>query len=382
MDKSPAPLTIAPVRDARGMKDWLAVPDVVFAGDPAWVPPLNIIERRRLSRSHAPFFTFGDAALFLAYRGVRAVGRISAQINHRHLKLHADRCGHFGFFDCMDDQEAATALVDAATAWLRAQGMSSMAGPMNFSLNEECGCLVSGFETPPALLMTHARPWTGALLEGAGLSKQIDLYAFRVAPARLSRAIRGIADRARQRAGVSVRPFDMKQYRQEVHTLVDIFNDAWQHNWGFVPFSPAEIDALLAEMRPLIRGECGRFVLVNGEPVGVMVWLPNINEAIAPFAGRLLPFNWLKLLWLLKRQRIRTARAPLCGIRRACQSTPIGGQALALLISDSIRQWDADGLDWIEFSWVLASNRPMVRLLELAAGPPVKTYRIYSKAVA
>jgi hypothetical protein len=174
----------------------------------------------------------------------------------------------------------------------------------------------------------------------------------------------------------------MKRYRQEVRTLVDIFNDAWQHNWGFVPFSPAEIDALLAEMRPLIRGECGRFVLVNGEPVGVMVWLPNINEAIAPFAGRLLPFNWLKLLWRLKRQRIRTARAPLCGIRRACQSTPIGGQVLALLISDSIRQWDADGLDWIEFSWVLESNRPMVRLLELAAGPPVKTYRIYSKAVA
>src|SRR5579864_3026721 len=130
MDHSPAPLKIAAVRDASGIKDWLTVPDAVFSGDPAWVPPLNLIERRRISRSHAPFFTFGEAALFLAYRGARPVGRISAQINHRHLKRHTDRCGHFGFFDCMDDQEAAAALVDAAAAWLRVRGMSSMAGPM------------------------------------------------------------------------------------------------------------------------------------------------------------------------------------------------------------------------------------------------------------
>jgi hypothetical protein len=382
MDHSNAPLAITAVCDARSMKDWLAVPDAVYSDDPAWVPPLKFMERRRLSRSHAPFFTFGDATLFVAYRGACPVGRISAQINHRHLKLHADRCGHFGFFDCIDDQKAATALVDAAAAWLRARGMSSMAGPMNFSLNEECGCLVSGFDTPPALLMTHAKPWTGVLLEGAGLSKKIDLLAYRVPPPRLSRTIRAVANRARQRAGVSVRPFDIRRYREEVHTLVDIFNDAWQHNWGFVPFSPAEIDALIADMRPLIRDECGRFVLVNGEPVGFIVTLSNINEVIAPFAGRLLPFNWLKLWWRLKRRRIRTARVPLLGIRGAWQSSALGGQLLALLIAESFRDWDASGFDWVEFSWVLESNRPMVRLAEVAAGPSVKTYRIYSKAVA
>jgi hypothetical protein len=382
MAYSKAPLSIAAVRDARGVRDWLAAPRTVFSGDPAWVPPLNAIEQRRISPSHAPFFTFGDAALFIAYRGRFPVGRISAQINHRHLKLHSDRCGHFGFFDCIDDQEAAQALVDAAAGWLRKRGMSSMAGPMNFSLNEECGCLVSGFETRPALLMTHARRWTGALLEGAGFSKQIDLYAYRVAPDRLRRSYyEKIAGRALQRAGVSVRPFEMKRYGQEVHTLVDIFNDAWQHNWGFVPFSPAEIDALLAEMRPLIRSEYGRFVLVNDEPVGVMVALPNINEAIAPFGGRLLPFNWLKLLWLLKRERIRTARVPLLGIRYAYRSTPIGRELPAVLIAEFVRQWQADALDWVEFSWVLETNQPMVQIAERAAGRPVKTYRIYSKTV-
>jgi hypothetical protein len=383
MDQSQASLTIATVHDARSMKDWLAVPDTVFSGDPAWVAPLNIMERRRISRSHAPFFTFGDAMLFLAYRGARPVGRISAQINRRHAKRHDDRCGHFGFFDCIDDQEAARALVDAAASWLHKRGMSSMAGPMNFSLNDECGCLVSGFDLPPAMLMTHARPWTGALLEGAGLCKRIDLYAYRVAPDRLRLSMyEKIADRARQRAGVSMRPFEMKRYRQEVHTLVDIFNDAWRHNWGFVPFSPAEIDALLAEMRPLIRSEYGHFVLVNDEPVGVMVALPNINEAIARFRGRLLPFNWLKLLWLLKRERIRTARVPLLGLRCAYQSTAMGHELLALLVAEFVGRWQAHALDWIEFSWVLETNRPMVRLAERAAGRPVKTYRIYSKAVA
>jgi len=173
----------------------------------------------------------------------------------------------------------------------------------------------------------------------------------------------------------------MRRYAEEVHTLVDIFNDAWKHNWGFVPFSPAEIDALLAEMRPLFRGEYGRFVLLNDEPVGVMVGLPNINEAIASFAGRLLPFNWLKLLWLLKRERIRTARVPLLGIRQAYQSTPIGGELLALLIAEFIQQMQAYDLDWVEFSWVLETNKPMVTLAERVAGAPAKTYRIFSKSL-
>ncbi len=376
-----AALSITPVHDARTARDWLAVPFAVFAGDPAWVPPLNFIERRRISRSHAPFFTFGNAELFLAYRADRPVGRISAQINRRYLEFHGDHSGHFGFFDCMNDPEAAEALVDAAATWLHARGLSSMVGPMNFSLNEECGCLVAGFDTPPAILMTHARPWTGPLLERAGLLKCIDLHAYRLVPHKLPRSVYAVADHIRHRSGVSVRSFNMRRYAEEVHTLVDIFNDAWKHNWGFVPFSPAEIDALLAEMRPLIRGEYGRFVLLNDEPVGVMVGLPNINEAIASFAGRLLPFNWLKLVWLLKRERIRTARAPLLGIRRAYQSTPIGGELLALLIAEFIQQMHTYDLDWVEFSWVLETNKPMVRLAERAAGPPVKTYRIFSKSL-
>ena len=374
-------VTIVAVDNRKTVKDWLAVPYAVFAGDPAWVAPLDYLERRRISPKHAPFFTFGDVQLFLAYRGDKPVGRISAQINRRHLERYRDACGHFGFFDCEDDREAARSLVDAAAGWLRARGMARMVGPQNFSLNEECGCLISGFDTPPAVLMTHARRWTGPLLEAAGLSKEMDLYAYRLARGKLPKEMFELAQLARQSAGVSTRQFEMKRYDSEVRTVIDIFNDAWSENWGFVPFSAAEIDSLLAEMRPLFRDHYGRFVLVNGAPAGVIVGLPNVNQTIAPFHGRLLPFNWLKLWWILKREAIPTARVPLMGIKKAYQATPIGGLLLMLLMDEFNAQMNRHNLDWAEFSWVLESNKRVAAMAERGFGPPAKTYRLYGKAL-
>jgi hypothetical protein len=372
-------ISIVKVENRRTINEWLSLPDAIFAGDPAWVRPLNFQERRRISIRKAPFFTFGEAALFIAYRGDSPVGRISAQINRRHLERHRDAIGHFGFFDCFDDPEAARSLVKTAADWLSARGLSRMVGPLNFSLNEECGCLVSGFDTPPAVLMTHARPWTGPLLEMTGLVKEMDLFAYRIVPTNLAQRIFNLADIAKASPSISIRQIDMRQYVAEMRIVVDIFNDAWSANWGFVPFSSAEIEALLAELRPLFRGEYGRFVLFNNEPVGVMVALPNINEAIASFHGRLLPFNWIKLLWALSRQRIRSARVPLLGLKQAYQSTPVGGMLLTLLLSEFLSQMQAYHLDWVEFSWILETNRRMIAIAEMAAGPPIKTYRIYGK---
>ena len=377
----PAALTVVAAESARAIKDWLAVPEIVFAGDPAWVAPLKFLERRRVSPKHAPFFTFGEAKLFLAYRGDKPVGRISAQINSRHLAYHRDGCGHFGFFACCDDDDAAQALLDAAALWLRARGMSRMVGPMSFTINEECGCLVSGFNTPPAVLMPHGRPWIGRLLEGAGLTKEVDIFAYRVATSKMPVRIYEIAELARRSRGVSIRQLDMTRYDEEVRTVIDIFNDAWSGNWGFVPFGAAEIDALLAEMRPVFRGHYGRFVLFDDKPVGLMLGMPNINQVIAPFNGSLLPFNWLKLWWALQRESIRTTRVPLLGIRKTFQSTPIGGQLVALLVADFLSQMRRHEIEWAEFSWVLETNQRMNRLATLVAGPPVKTYRIYGKAL-
>jgi hypothetical protein len=374
-------VSIATVDSRKAVSDWIAIPHAVFADDPCWVAPLDFLERRRISRRHAPFFTFGVAELFIAYRDGRPVGRISAQVNHRHLERHKDNVGHFGFFDCAQDPEAASVLVGAAAGWLRRKGLARMVGPLNFSLNEECGCLISGFDSAPAMMMTHARPWTGSLLEQTGLAKEMDLYAYRLQPDHLPKRAYQVAELARQSREVSIRPIDMKRYAEEVRTLVDIFNDAWSENWGFVPFSPAEIDALLAEMRPLFRGEYGRFLLFNGEPVGMMIGLPNLNEVTATFHGKMLPFNWLKLIGALKWPHFRSARIPLMGVRKAFHATPVAGMMLALMATDFIEQTRPYGLEWAEFSWVLETNKRVTSLAEMICGPPVKTHRIYGKAL-
>ena len=374
-------LRVEAVGSAKTRKDWLRVPYKVYAGDPAWVAPLDFIESQRITPRHNPFFSFAEVQLFVAYRGVEPVGRISAQINRRYLELYKDATGHFGFFDCVDDDEAATALVAAAGGWLKARGMARMEGPFNFSINQECGLLVSGFETPPAIMMTHARRWMGPGLEKAGMSKSVDMHAYRFDPATMPDRLRRLAKMARSSADVAVRKIDTGRFRQEVQILIDIFNDAWRDNWGFVPFSDAEVEAMIGEMKLFFRSNYGRIVLYKGRPAGVMVALPNINEAAADFGGALLPFNWARLLWWLWRENATTARVPLMGLRKEFQSSPLAAGMLALLVSEFVDESAEYPLQWIEFSWVLDANRPMKALAELAAGPPVKTYRIYGKAL-
>jgi hypothetical protein len=374
-------LTVTPVETAKDRADWLAVPGIVHAGDPTFTPPLLMQEKRRISQRHNPFFKFGEAQFFVARRAGKPVGRVSAQINRRYLERHQDKTGHFGFFDCLDDQEAADQLLGAACQWLKVRGMERAIGPLNLSVNEEIGLLVEGFETPAAILMTQARPWEGALVEKAGFEKEIDVLAWRMKPSAALPAVKRLAALAPDAGRLTVRHFDMKNYRSEVAALIDIFNDAWSDNWGFVPFSDPEIDALVAEMRPFFRGDYGRFVCLDGEPVGTMLVLPNINEAIAGFKGSLLPLNWARLLRDLWMERIRTARIPLLGIRKAHRHTTLAPAMIALLVSEFLGESRRHPLEWVEFSWILETNRAMVGLAQLAAGPAEKRYRIYRKVI-
>ncbi|HWE05782.1 MAG TPA: hypothetical protein VG274_03685 [Rhizomicrobium sp.] len=362
--------------------DWLAVPFAVYANDPDWVPQLNLLEKQRISKKHAPFFTFGEAAFFVASRSGKPVGRITAHVNRRHLERHRDNTGHFGFFDCADDREAARALVETAADWLKTQRLVRMMGPLSFSINEECGCLVSGFESPPAMLMPHGKPWMGPLLEGAGLAKVIDLFAYRTTPRRLPPRIEQLAARAERFGSTQLRNFDMRRYRAEIDLLIDIYNDAWSDAWGFVPFSTAEIDSLAKELRPFFRNEYGRFLMIDGREVGFAVALPDLNGIIAPFRGRLFPFNWAKLIWTMKRETWRTARIPFLGIRRAWRTTPRGSALVILLVKSLVIQASTRyQLDWAEYSWIRENDSRMVALGEAIAGPPAKTYRIYAKPI-
>lgn len=373
---------VAALEGSRGIEDWLAVPFEVYAGDPHWIPQLNFMEKQRISPKHAPFFTFGEASFYVAYRGDKPVGRISAHINRMHLQTHRDNSGHFGFFDCIDDWEVAGALIDAASARLKQGGMTRMAGPFSLSVNEECGCLVAGFDSPPAYLMPHGRPWLGPLLEKAGMSKVIDLLAFRTKPKALPPRIEQLAGRAARFGNIALRHFDMRRYRAEIDLLVEIYNDAWSDSWGFVPFTAAEIDNLANEMRPFFRNEYGRFLLIDGKEVGFAVGLPDFNGIYAKFRGRLLPFNWAKAIWTLKRETWRTARIPFLGIRRAWRTTPRGSALVVLLVRDLVLQArDKYDLDWAEYSWVRETDQRMMGLGEAIAGPPVKTYRIFDRAI-
>jgi hypothetical protein len=376
-----AELRIATVDDAAARAVWLEVPYKVFEGDPAWVAPLRLVEAKRFTPKH-PFFAFGEAQLFIAYRGEEPVGRISAHVNKRHLEWHKDDTGHFGFFECMDDPEAAQALVDAAADWLRAKGLKRMVGPLNFSTNEESGLLVEGFDTQPAIMMTHARPWFGPLLEGAGLSKEMDLYAYRLDLRAVPEQVGRLAAKAYESGRIRVRNVDTKRLQQEMELLTDIFNDAWSQNWGFVPFHRIEVDAMVSELKPFFRANYGRFAEIDGRPAAVMIGLPDINGLIQPFRGKLLPLNWLKLVMGLQREEFRGARIPLLGIRREYQHTPLASSVLAALVKEFVGEAQTKSLEWVEFSWVLETNKAMNALGRLASGAPVKTFRIYSKALS
>lgn len=382
MNAHGAELRICRLAIPRQAKQWLAVPRAVYIGDPNFIPQLNLLEKQRINPLKAPFFTFGEAAFFVAYRGTAPVGRITAQVNRRHIELRRDGTGHFGFFDCENDPETARALVDAAAQWLKEQGLSRMMGPFSFSINEECGCLVSGFDSPPAMLMPHGAPWMGKFLEENRFAKVIDLYAYRTKPERLPPRIAQLADRAARFGNVALRHFDMRRYRAEIDLLIDIYNDAWSESWGFVPFSTAEIDSLAHELKPFFRNEYGRFLMIDEKEVGFAVGLPDLNGIIARFGGRLFPLNWLRLIWSMKRETWRTGRIPFLGVRREWRTTPRGSALVVLLVKDLVEQASTRyRLDWAEYSWVRETDSRMVSLGEAIAGPPAKTYRIYAKAI-
>jgi hypothetical protein len=373
-------LHIAPVAGRPDLQDWLTVPRRANATDPAWVPVPDFFEKRRISPRHAPFFAFGEAALFIARRDGEPVGRISAQRNDRHLQTHEDGTGHFGFFDCLNDEEAAVGLVAAAAEWLSSRGLNRMVGPVSFSLNEEAGCLVEGFDTAPAILMPHHPAWAGRLLERCGLAKEIDLLAYRNPNVDLPPAAARVAAKARANPRVDTRPLNMRRFGPELRQMFDIAGDAWRDNWGFVPFAEAEIRNAIRELRPILRPELGQFLTVDGEDVGFLLVLPNVNEIFARLSPRRLALlDPLRVYGTLLLNPPRTFRVPLMGIRQAHQASPLGGMLLAALCGRLGALSQRYRPQWTEMSWILETNSPMIRLAEMFGGAPVKRYRIYAK---
>lgn len=378
-----AEITVERVEGRKGLARFLAVPDPIYRDDPCWVKPLDFERRQHLDASKNPFLARIEMALFVARRSGRDVGRISAQINHAHLERYGDATGHFGFLEGEDDPEVFAALTGTAERWLAERGMKRVAGPFDPSINDTCGLLVEGFDTPPSMMMGHHRPWYARRLEALGYRKEKDLicYWFDV-QGDWPDAARRLLARTEGRERIRVRPLDMRRYAEEIAIICTIFNDAWADNWGFLPFDAAEAQYLATSIRPLVRAEDFAIGELDGEPAAMVVTLPNLNLAIRDLGGRLWPFGWAKLLWRLKVRGIPEGRMPLMGVRRAFQNGPWGA-ALALAVIRAVHEHHrARGTRGAELSWVLEDNRRTDALIRLVGGRPYKTYRIYLKELA
>lgn len=370
---------IVSVDDARQRRRFLRLPWSVYAGDPAWVPPL-LIERREHLSDRNPYFAHARCRLWLAYRGAIPVGRISAQIDALYDARYRDGTGFFGMLEAEDDGETFAALLGTAEAWLREQGRSRILGPFNFSINQECGMLVEGFETPPMIMMGHARPYYEPRVVAQGYRPVKDLLAYRVPADFKTPELMRLAV-AKAAGSVHIRPMRKTRFQEDLKILKDIFEDAWAQNWGFVPFTDDEFRHVGQSLRLLVDEEFIQIAEVDGEPAAMIVVFPNVNEALRDLDGRLFPFGWLRLWWRVKIRGPSTARVPLMGVRKRFQGGALGS-ALAFMLIDAVRRHGVRrGVRDVELSWILEDNLPMRNMLTAIGGEPYKRYRLYEKTL-
>jgi hypothetical protein len=372
-----AQITVERVTEAPQMRQFLDLPKRIYASDRAWVAPLDFMKSEQMSpKNH--FFEHARWSAWVAYRAGEPVGRITAQIDEMHLQQHADDTGYFGMLEADDDPAIFAALFAAAEEWLRSEGMKQVRGPFNLHVNEEVGLLVEGFSTPPYVLMGHARPWYGAAVEARGYAGAKDLLAYHVkpdfeAPRVMERLAQRVSDRVR------VRPVRRKELLEDARIMLDIFNDAWQSNWGFVPLAEADWIETVSTLTKLMPDDYIQIAEYDGEAVAFIVALPNLNEAARDLNGSLLPFGWAKLLWRLKVRHPKTARVPLMGVKQSFQHSRLG-PTLAFMVIDAVRKaLHARGVKDVEMGWILEDNDGMRNIIETIGGVAYKRYRVYQK---
>ena len=375
-----ASVEIVPVQTKQQWRDFHHLPFKIYRDDPQWVAPLLLERKFHFQAKHNPYFQHARAAFFLAYRNGVPVGRITAQIDRLHLERYQDATGHFGFIEAVDDAAVFAALLHAAESWLRDQGMKRVIGPVSFSLWDQPGLLVEGFDTPPYVMMNHHRPYYQNRIAAQGYEKAEDLIAYRYGPDASTKTWDRLMARAMRGGEITLRNIHMdKRFKDEVAMLLDIINDAWSDNWGYVRMTQAEIDELAGVLKLLLRPGDVAIAEYQGKPAAFTAIFPNLNEAIADMNGRLFPFNWIKLLWRMKVTRPKTARMPMMGVRKSLQSSPVGA-ALALSVMRSVREFNfSRGVVDSELSWILARNARVRHVIEMVGGVPYKTYRVYEK---
>jgi GNAT superfamily N-acetyltransferase len=350
----------------------------IYTNDPVWVPPLLLERKEFLNREKHPFYEHGDAALFLARSGGEIVGRIMASDDPKYNALHQSNVGSFGMFESIDDQRVGNALFDAAVNWLRQLGREEIMGPIDYSTNYVCGLLIDGFQFPPMVLTSHNPPYYGGLIEGWGFEKAMDLYAWWFAnPAEAANRLRQLAGALKKRRGVTLRHGNLRDIAGEGRRLREIYNQAWQNNWGFVPFTEKEFEFMTHELKPILVPELVWLAEIQGEPVGFILCVPDINVALRKINGRLttfgLPIGLAKLLYY--KGRLKTVRLVALGVVPKYRRHGIAEMLVLHIIEEAMIKRGFIG----ECSLILENNRMMNRFLETIGAEKYKTYRIYSR---
>lgn len=382
-----APITVRKVAGKADRKAFVELPFRLYANNPNWVPPLKDEMYGLLTPGKNPWFEHGEAQLFVAESAGAITGRISAHIDHLALIQPVEQgfgpgTGFWGLFEAQD-ADTASALIFAAEDWLRAKGMTKSIGPVSLSVWDEIGLLVTGHDHPPTVMMGYNSPDYEAWVERAGYSGVQDLYTYSLVinegfPALTNRIVAS----GERNGRIQIRKVDKSRFDQEAALIIGILNDAWSDNWGFIPFTAAEIAYAGKKLKPLVYEDLIRVAEIEGEPVAFMMTLPNMNEKLIGYGGNLLPFNWAKLLWWLRAPKARIMRVPLMGVVKRLQSSRVASQ-LAFMLIEFIRREAVIkyGATHGEFGWVLASNGPMRSVGEAVGGTVNKIYRIYEKAL-
>jgi hypothetical protein len=367
---------IEPVTNAKQKKQFIDFEWTVNKNTLNWVSPLRIERHKVLDTKKNPFYSHAEIQLFLAYKDNKISGRIAAITNKNYNEFQKDNAGFFGFFDCYDDQEVANALFKAAADWLKNKGKDLMYGPMNPSTNDEVGILIDGFDTPPYMMMTHNAAYYPRLAEGFGLIKAKDLYAWFVtsedAMKNISDKMQRVSKKILRKYDITIRNLVIKNLKEEIKLIKDIYNNAWSRNWGFVPFTDDEINALAKDLAQIADEDMLLLAEKEGNPIAFSLTLPNINEVLQNIPnGRLFPTGIVKLLLGMK--KIKYLRVLVLGVKKEFQFLGLG----SIFYIETIMRAKEKGYLGGEMSWILEDNYTMNKPIEDVGAKKYKTYRVY-----
>ncbi|HEU5067409.1 MAG TPA: N-acetyltransferase [Sphingomicrobium sp.] len=375
-----APLTVRPVETKKDKKAFVDFAWDVYRDDPAWVPPLKDEVHGLITPGKNPWFEHAKAQLWLAERAGKVVGRISAQVDKLVQEHMGQGTGQWGFLDALDE-EAAHALLATAEGWLRQQGMKTSLGPISLSIWDEPGLEIEGFDEDPTAMMGHHRPEYRGWIESAGYQKAKDLLTYEVDISHWNDPkIDRLISAGERNPHIRIRMADKSKFAEEARTILNILNEAWSNNWGYVPLTESEIAYAGKKLKPIIYNELVRIAELDGEPVAFMLTIPDINELMKDLNGELFPFNFIKLLWRLRNPRTRRARVPLMGVVKKLHHSRMASMLAFMMIEYTRREAVKKfGITVGEFGWILEDNKGMLSIAELPGARINHRYRIFEK---